>query len=95
MSIASALLTDAALRNMKSAIIVSADSDMVPAVIAAQKIYPQLFIAAAFPPRRKSHHLRSLMPASFPIDPNRIVRMQLPNVFTVGTRTFTRPQKWQ
>lgn len=94
-NIATSLLTDAALKNMDTAIVVSADSDMVPAVVASQKINPRLFVAAAFPPKRQSNHLRTLMPASFPIDPGKLTRMQLPDEFEVGARTFKRPEKWR
>ncbi|MGF3055594.1 NYN domain-containing protein [Microbacterium sp. YY-01] len=94
-NIATSILTDAALQNMDTAIVVSADSDMVPAVVAAQKINPQLFVTAAFPPKRQSNHLRKLLPASFPIDPGKLTSMQLPDEFRVGARTFKRPDKWR
>jgi len=93
-NIAVTLLTDAALHNMDSAIIVSGDSDLAPAARAAMKIRPSLFVTAAFPPNRVSKQLRHLMPASFNIDRKRIKRMQLPDSFEVGGTRFARPQKW-
>lgn len=93
-NIAVTLVTDAALHNMDSAIVVSADSDLVPAVRAAMKIRPTLFVTAAFPPNRVSKHLRNLMPASFNIDRRRLKRLQMPDSFEVHGSKFARPEKW-
>lgn len=93
-NIAASLLTDAALHNMDTAIIISADSDLSPAVKAAMKLHPPLFIAAAFPPNRNSHELKSLMPASFPIGRNKISQNQLPDPLTIQSVTFERPEYW-
>lgn len=93
-SIAVTLVADAALRSMDTAIVISADSDLVPAVRAVGTIGARLFVAAAFPPNRVSKHLKQLMPASFHIDRRRIKRMQLPDTFEVSGQTFTRPPHW-
>lgn len=94
-NIAVTLLADAALHGMDTAIIVSGDSDLAPAVRAAGSIGAHLFIAAAFPPNRVSQHLRRLMPASFHIDRKRIKQLQLPQTFSCGSQSFTRPTYWQ
>ncbi|KZS64625.1 NYN domain-containing protein [Mycobacterium ostraviense] len=49
-NIAAHLVSDAAIGVSDAAIIISADSDLVPAVKAARAMNPSLFIAAAFPP---------------------------------------------
>lgn len=93
-NIATTLLTDAALHNMDTAIVVSADSDLAPAVRAALKLHPPLFITAAFPPQRRSSELQALMPASFPIGRNKIAQSQLPSSFAAGGTQFSRPAHW-
>ena len=93
-NIATSLVADAARHEMDSAILVSGDSDLAPAVRAVSSIGAHLFVAAAFPPNRVSKHLRGLMPASFNVDRKRIKRLQLPASFTVNGQTFTRPAYW-
>lgn len=93
-NIATALMTDAALHNMDTAILVSADSDLAPAVRASMKLHPPLFVTAAFPPKRSSLELKSLMPASFPIGSNKIKKSQLPAQFTLGGASYQKPSHW-
>ena len=93
-NIATTILMDAALHNMDTAILVSADSDLAPAVGAAIKLHPPLFITAAFPPNRRSNELKALMPSSFPIGRSKIVQSQLPATFTAGGTSFKRPGHW-
>lgn len=94
-NIAVSLVADAALHNMDTAILLSADSDLVPAVRAVGTIGARLFVAAAFPPNRVSKHLKTLMPASFHVDRRRIKRLQLPDLFEVKGQTFQRPGYWR
>jgi uncharacterized LabA/DUF88 family protein len=95
-NIAAHLVFDAALGVSDAAIIVSADSDLVPAVKAARALNPTLFIAAAFPPKRYSNELKSLMPNSFQIGAQRIKQSQLPLTVTdpASGATWSCPPKW-
>ena len=93
-SIAVELVSDAAANFMETAFIVSADSDLAPAVKAAQKLNSQLFIAAAFPPRRFSSSLKALMPASFPIGERKLRANQLPELIEIESHVHERPEKW-
>lgn len=93
-NIAVTLVSDAALGQMDSAIIISADSDLTPAVRAAKALKPGMFITAAFPPRRFSNEMKTLMPNSFQLGADKIRKAQLPTTFTVGSATYTRPAKW-
>ena len=94
-NIAVTLVSDAARHEMDTAILVSGDSDLAPAVRAVSSIGAHLFVAAAFPPNRVSQHLRRLMPASFNVDRKRIKRLQLPDTFTAAGQTFSKPNYWQ
>ncbi|MFK3672110.1 NYN domain-containing protein [Leifsonia aquatica] len=94
-NIAVALVSDSALGNMDSALIISADSDLAPAVKVAHVLKPNMFITAAFPPERYSNELKSLMPASFKIGRDKLRQAQLPATFTADRATFSRPDKWK
>jgi uncharacterized LabA/DUF88 family protein len=95
-NIAVHLVSDAARGISDAAIIVSADSDLVPAVKAARSMNPTLFIAAAFPPARFSNELKSLMPSSFQIGAQRIKQSLLPQtvIDSVSGSAWSRPSKW-
>lgn len=95
-SIAVSLVADAAKGTTGAALLLSADSDLAPAVRAAREINPRLFIAAAFPPNRFSAELQTLMPGSFHIGMSKIRTSQLPHTVT-DPRTgisWSRPEKW-
>jgi hypothetical protein len=95
-NIATHIVADAARKSMDAALIVSADSDLTPAVRMARQIHPALFIAAAFPPKRFSSELQALMPGSFHIGISKIKQSQLPQqvVDPSTNKTWTRPSKW-
>jgi uncharacterized LabA/DUF88 family protein len=95
-NIAVQLVLDAAANAMDAALIISADSDLAPAVKAARLLKPKLFVAAAFPPKRFSAELKKLMPSSFHIGLSKITGAQLPpSVMTQTNLTFDRPLKWR
>ena len=94
-NIAVSLVSDAAGDAMDSALIVSADSDLAPAVRAAKQFRPHMFIGADFPPKRYSNELKHLMPASSQIGRDKIRQAMLPESFSVGGNTYTRPAKWR
>ncbi|WP_206447765.1 NYN domain-containing protein [Agrococcus sp. KRD186] len=94
-NIAVSLVSDAAMQAMTTALLISGDSDLAPAVRAARRLRPSLFSVAAFPPKRKSKELQRLMPASFVLGSGRIKAAQLPDSFTEGTSTFQRPVHWR
>lgn len=94
-NIATSLVSDAARRLSDSALIISADSDLTPAVKAARRLHPSLFVAAAFPPKRFSAELNKLMLGSFHISPAKIRQSQLPQtVHDASGRFYSRPAKW-
>lgn len=95
-SIAVHIVRDALMGHYDAALIVSADSDLAPAVKMVQQAKPDHFIACAFPPDRNSGELKHLMPASFDIYPSKITQSLLPDTFddSLFPRTFNRPSKW-
>ena len=95
-SIATTIVADAASRVVDSALIISADSDLTPAVRTARTLNSTMFIAAAFPPLRYSAELKNLMPASFSIGLSKLTGAQLPRTVVDQTsgRSYSRPVKW-
>lgn len=96
-SIAVRLVADASLKLMESAMVISADSDLAPAIKTARELNPSLTIFAAFPPERFSAELKTAMPSSFHINRNRVKQAQLPEQ-VVHPRTqvvLRRPSKWK
>ncbi|HEY5858047.1 MAG TPA: NYN domain-containing protein [Aldersonia sp.] len=95
-NIAVSLVADAASGSTDAALLLSADSDLAPAVRMARRVNPHLFIAAAFPPKRFSAELQNLMPRSFHLGMSKIRSSQLPETVTDVTRgvSWSRPAKW-
>lgn len=93
-NIAVSLVADTARGLMDTALIISADSDLVPAVKAAKGLSKDLFIAAAFPPRRNSAELKKILPNSFRIGDNKIRQNQLDESISIKDHIYQRPRKW-
>lgn len=94
-NIAVNLVADAAAQKADTFMIVSADSDIAPAVRMAQRLNPAAFFLAAFPPKRFSAELKTLMPASFQIGRGRIRGSMLPAAVTASDgRVHSQPSKW-
>lgn len=95
-SIAVNLVADAARARFDAAMIISADSDLIPAMRAARDLKPDLFLVAAFPPKRNSDEVKRLLPASFHIGKAKVRDAQLPERVTDASgRVFERPAKWR
>jgi len=95
-NIAVALVADTLSHACADAIVVSADSDLAPAIRAIRERTPGVYIAAAFPPKRFSADLKALMPSSFHLGASKISKAQLPE-HVVDAETgiiYTRPPKW-
>jgi hypothetical protein len=94
-SLAVQLVEDAALDLFDQAFIVSGDSDMKPAVVAARRIAPGKRLLAVFPPRRSSHVLEQATDARLRIFDKVPERHPLPTVVTAADgRKLVRPSRW-
>jgi hypothetical protein len=78
-------------------LVVSADSDLCPAVRSAQQVNPELVIVPAFPPHRRSGELKTLLPAAFVIGETKLRQSQLPTAVrdSATGNKYTRPSYWQ
>lgn len=81
-NIAVALLNDAQDNLFDTAMIISADSDLIGPVQALLNRYPTKRVLIAFPPKRTSVNLRDIATAYFVIDQNKLRNSQLPQTVT-------------
>ena len=94
-NIAISLVEDAALSLYDVALLISADSDLCPAVKAAKRLNPKAKIIAVFPPKRQSDQLARLCDTVLRIDRTMLNRSQLPaKVVNAAGVELTRPEHW-
>jgi uncharacterized LabA/DUF88 family protein len=96
-NIAVSLVADAASGASDIALLVSADSDLCPAIRTARVVAPGRRMIAAFPPRRNSFEIKALIPGAFQLAQADIRNSLLPLtvVETATGRKYQRPDKWQ
>ncbi|HMG45784.1 MAG TPA: NYN domain-containing protein [Acidimicrobiales bacterium] len=95
-AIAAALVEDAADQAFDTALLVSADSDLCPAVRAIRRLHPAAKVVAAFPPARRSDELRKVVDASFTIAERKLRSARLPDhVQDQVGHVFSRPKVWR
>lgn len=95
-NIAVSLVEDAALGHYDTALVVSADSDLCPAVRSAKRLRPRGNVVVVFPPSRHSDELRKAADAAFTLGESVIRQAQLPPTVTDGRGTsYTRPTTWR
>jgi uncharacterized LabA/DUF88 family protein len=96
-NIAVSIVADAAAGASELALIVSADSDLCPAIRTARSLNPRRGIIAVFPPRRSSFEIRSLIPGAFTVAAVDLRNSLLPD--TLGdpatSQIYKRPSKWR
>lgn len=94
-SIATALVEDAALDRFDTALLVSADSDLSPAVRSVKRIDAAKRIIAAFPPKRRSGDLAAQADGAFTIGDAKLRHAQLPEKVQVDQGVvIERPAHW-
>lgn len=94
-NIAVALLADAVRDRFDTALVVSADSDLCPAVRETKDLFPAKRIIAAFPPCRQSVSLRQVVDGYLFIGDDKIRQAQLPDeIVTKSGVILRRPKHW-
>jgi len=95
-NIAATLIEDAVDDIYDTALIISGDTDLRPAIATVKRLRPGKFIVAAFPPRRFSARLVQAVDAYIRIGPDKIRKAQLPpKVVTAGGVILERPEHWR
>ncbi len=94
-NIAVELMTDAHRNLYDTAVIVSADADLSPAIIAVRALYPDKSIIVMFPPGRGSVRLEQIATAKRRIRPWVLAASQLPDTVTgFDGHPRQRPIEW-
>jgi uncharacterized LabA/DUF88 family protein len=95
-AIAVALVEDATHEAFDTALVLSADADLCPAIRAVRRLHPAAKVVAAFPPARVSDQLRREADAAFTIAERKLASNQLPEtVRASGGVAFSRPVTWK
>lgn len=89
------LLEDAVDDKFDVALVISADSDMVPAIRAVRRLRPTAKIVALFPPKRHSENVKRTAHAHFRIGKARLRQAQLPHAVHSPAKSYERPKHWQ
>jgi hypothetical protein len=94
-SIAVRLVADANADRFDTAVIVSADGDLVPAIQEIRRVRPSATVVVAFPPGRSSDRLRKVAGSRLRINESMLRRSQLPKEIVApnGVR-LTKPAYW-
>jgi hypothetical protein len=75
-------------------VLVTGDTDIAPAVRAAQRMFPSREVCFAFPWRRKNDELARCVQRCFHISREAYVRHQLPDPVVVGKKRIAKPPSW-
>jgi uncharacterized LabA/DUF88 family protein len=94
-ALGAAIVADGARAMFDTAMIISADSDMVSAVRELKSLVPEVRVVAAFPPNRDSSELKRNCDAFMRIGDAKIRQAQLPETVWAGGHSITRPDHWK
>ena len=94
-NISAALIEDAVLDFYDTALLISGDTDLRPAVASVKRLRPRKLIFVGFPPRRYSARLAQAVDAYTRIGHDKVRNAQLPpKIVTKGGITLERPEHW-
>lgn len=94
-NIAVTMLQDGVSHRFDIALVLSADSDLCPAVKTLTGLVPRARVVAVFPPARRSDKLAQAVHASFRLGESIIRQSQLPSRVTDASGAiFVRPPTW-
>jgi uncharacterized LabA/DUF88 family protein len=94
-NIAAALIEDAVLDRYDTALLISADSDLRPAIVTMKRLCPEKRIIVTFPPKRHSADLKRVVDGYLPLGDDKIRQAQLPTeVVNNAGIILRRPKHW-
>lgn len=94
--VAVTLLEDGVTDVFDTAIVLSADADLVPAAMSLKRLKPNKRLIAVFPPRRHSDHLSRAVHANFTLGEAIIRQCQLPaELADAAGAKIARPTRWK
>lgn len=96
-NIAVHMMLDCFLDKADTLILISADSDQVPAVQAIKEQFPNKTVKIYFPPQRNSAELFAIAKPVVYLDnaESKFKAAVMPAAVTNGTKTYTRPPEWK
>ncbi len=96
-NMAVSLVADAARGDHDLSLILSADSDLCPAIRGVRAVAPRLGVLSVFPPNRSSFEIRSVVRGNFMLGHDKIRQSLLPDVVADSALsvTFHRPERWK
>lgn len=94
-NIATQLLADAYAERFDTALIVSADSDLMPPIRLIKTLFPQKRCIVAFPPKRRSDQLKRTAHGTIVIGEDKLRHSLLPDrISTPSGYVIQRPKEW-
>ena len=95
-NIATEMLIDSFENRFDMALLISADSDLVPPIRAIRRIYPSKRFVCAFPPARSSEHLKNAANAFLNIGRGTLAKSQFPDrVRKPDGYVLHKPDSWR
>lgn len=95
-NIAVEVMVDAFQNRFDTAILVTADSDVVPVIEAVHRLFPVKRMVVAFPPSRHSYELKTMADATIPLGRAKLAHAQLPDLVTKPNGVpLRRPPGWR
>lgn len=93
-NIVSMLFRTAINDEFDKAMILSGDSDLVPAIQALKASFPQKELEVVFPPHRVSKHLKMVADRHMRLKEKHLASNQFPNQIIMGDVTILKPAQW-
>jgi len=95
-NMATELLRDTFEDRFDTAILLSADSDLVPPIRVLRELFPRKRVVVVFPPARFSHHLKTVAHAHLSLGRATLARSQFPDQLTKSDgHVLRRPGGWR
>ena len=94
-ALGSSLIKDGVKDLFDTALIISADADMSPAILALKELVPSTRVIAAMPPNRNSARLSQVCDVTISIGTAKVRQAQLPEIVMAGSHMISRPSYWK
>lgn len=94
-NVAVTMLADAVENSFDKAILVTADSDLMPVILTIRRLFPDKRIGVMFPIGRNSFELRQHADFILRMPQSLLKQCQFPDTITIGKDTICRPSTWK
>ena len=94
-NIAVQIVADAAIDKFDKAVIISADSDLIPIIKTVHALCPEKEVGVMFPIGRNSFELRQEADFTRKMKCDRLISCQFPETIKIGKEIIERPASWK